>query len=79
LVPNFEWLENYTALNKTQIEFLKNYKKPWTVLTNSSLVKIWLNFTNEETGEEFRNRGVYEKIAFRVAQNDTQKKLLKKE
>jgi tRNA A37 threonylcarbamoyladenosine synthetase subunit TsaC/SUA5/YrdC len=49
LVPNFEWLEKYTILNKTQIEFLKNYSKPWTILTESLSTKIWIDFVNEET------------------------------
>jgi L-threonylcarbamoyladenylate synthase len=56
LVENFEWLEKYTTLTKEQVNFLKNYKKPFTILTESSFVKIWLNFVDEETGEEFRNR-----------------------
>lgn len=79
LVPNLEWLEKYTILTKEQVDFLRKYKKAWTILTESEYVKIWLNFVNEETGDEFRNRWIYEKIAFRVAHNDIQKKLLKKE
>lgn len=79
LVPNFEWLEKYTDITKEQVNFLKNYEKPWTILTKSNFVKIWLNFVNEETQQEFWNRAVYEKIAFRVANTYLQKKLLKKE
>jgi hypothetical protein len=62
LVSSFEWLEKYTSLNQEQINFLKKYEKPFTILTESSSTKIWLNFVDEETGEEFRNRAVYEKI-----------------
>jgi hypothetical protein len=56
LVPNFEWLEKHTILNKAQIEFLKNYEKAWTILTESPSTKVWIDFVDEETGEEFRNR-----------------------
>lgn len=77
MVPNFEWLEKYSDLNKEQINFLKKYDKPFTILCDSSFVKLWIHFVNEDTKEEFRNREVYEKIAFRVANNKIQKKLLK--
>jgi hypothetical protein len=77
LVPNFTWLEKNTDLTSAQIDFLKNYEKPFTVLANCSYLKIWLNFVNEENNEEFFNRDIYEKFAFRVANNETQKKILK--
>lgn len=77
LVPNFAWLEKNTDLTSAQIDFLKNYEKPFTVLANCSYLKIWLNFVNEENNEEFFNRDIYEKFAFRVANNETQKKILK--
>lgn len=78
IVEDFKWLENYTDLTKEQVEFLKEYKKPFTILTESNYTKIWINFVDEETWDEFRNRTVYEKIAFRVANNDIEKKLIKK-
>lgn len=77
LLKDFQQLEKYTELTKEQIDFLKNYKKPFTILTKSNYIKIWLNFVNEETGEEFRNRSIYEKIALRVANNDIERKLVK--
>lgn len=78
LVKDFEWLTKYTDLNEEQIKFLRNYKNPFTILCDSSYIKLWLNFVNEENGgEEFINRWVYEKIAFRVANNSEQKKLIK--
>ena len=61
MVPNFSWLEKNTDLTKQQIDFLR----------------IWINFVNEEENEEFFNRDIYEKFAFRVANNETQEKLLK--
>ncbi len=77
LVPDFAWLEKNTDLTKQQINFLKNYDKPFTVLANCDYLKLWINFVNEETNEEFFNRDIYEKFAFRVAQNETQEKILK--
>lgn len=77
MVPDFNWLEKYTDLNKEQIDFLKSYDKPFTILCDSLHLKTWINFVNEETSEEFQNRDMYEKIAFRVAHNKIQEKLLK--
>jgi tRNA A37 threonylcarbamoyladenosine synthetase subunit TsaC/SUA5/YrdC len=77
LLQDFNQLQKYTQLTKQQIDFLKNYKKPFTILTESNYIKIWLNFVNEETWEEFRNRTIYEKIALRIANNDIEKKLIK--
>lgn len=77
LVEDFKWLKNNTTLTTEQINFLENYNKPFTILTDCPHLKIWLNFVNEDTSEEFINRWVYEKIAFRVAHNSTQKRLTK--
>lgn len=77
IVPDFSWLQKNTDLTQEQINFLKNYDKPFTVLANCNYLKIWISFVNEETNEEFFNRDIYEKFAFRVANNETQKKLLK--
>ena len=77
MVPNFSWLEKNTDLTKQQIDFLRNYKEPFTVLAGCDYLKIWINFVNEEENEEFFNRDIYEKFAFRVANNETQEKLLK--
>lgn len=77
LVPDFSWLAKNTDLTQEQIDFLKNYEKPFTVLANSDYLRIWLNFVNEETNEEFFNRDIYDSFAFRVAHNDTQDEILK--
>lgn len=77
MVPDFSWLEKNTDLTKEQINFLKNYEKPFTVLADSNHLKIWINFVNEETNEEFFNRDIYEKFAFRIANTQEQKSLLK--
>jgi len=77
LIPNFEWLERNTILNSEQVKFLRKYDKPFTVLTKSPHVSSWINFVNESENEEFINRAVYEKIAFRVANNDFEDRLVK--
>lgn len=77
IVEDFSWLEKYTDLTKEQVEFLKKYPKAFTILTDSSYVRIWINFVDEETWEEFRNREVYQQIAFRVANSKIEKKLVK--
>ena len=76
MVENFEWLKKNTNLNNEQIEFLKNYKKPFTILTNSNHLKTWLNYKDEETA--FVNKWEYKQVAFRVANNSVQKNLIKK-
>lgn len=76
MVDNFKWLKNNTDLNLEQIEFLKKYNKPFTILTNSDLINHWLNYEDEEGF--FQNREVYKKIAFRVAHTLEQKDLIKK-
>lgn len=75
MVEDFKWLENNTDLNGKQIEFLKKYDKPFTVLTDSDHVKAWLNFEDDEI--KFVNKEQYILIAFRVANNEIQKKLIK--
>ena len=76
LVPDFKWLEDNTDLNNEQINFLKNYKNPFTILTNSDHLKLWINYIDDQNNE-FENRDIYEQFAFRVAHNDIQKRLLK--
>lgn len=76
IVPDFKWLEDNTDLTSEQIEFLKNYKNPFTILTNSDHLKLWINYIDDDRNE-FENRDIYEQFAFRVAHNDTQKRLLK--
>ncbi len=74
MVESFEWLEQNTELNKQQIDFLKTYNKPFTVLTECPYIKMILNLEQEDF--EYQNKESYKKIAFRVAHNDIQKKLL---
>lgn len=74
MVEDFEYLSKYTPLTKKQIEFLKNYEKPFTILTNSPYIEMFLNLEYESF--LFENKNKYKKIAFRVANLDTQKSLI---
>lgn len=77
LVESFDWLQNNTHLTVQQIDFLKQYHRPFTILTESSPVRAYLNFSCEWE-EEFINKDIYTHLSFRVAHNDFQKKLVKK-
>lgn len=77
MVESFEWLADNTELIPDQIQYLKEYERPFTVLTHSSYVRLFLQFEEEETGI-FENKDVYTQIGFRVAHTPEQKKLLKK-
>lgn len=76
MISDFNWLRVNTNLNDKQIEFLKNYDKPFTILIESTPVSLWINYESEDW-IWFQNRDIYKKIAFRVAHNDAQKKLIK--
>lgn len=75
MVESFEWLENYTELTNKQIEFLKNYEKPFTILTQSPFIRMFVELEDEEEGG-FENAWEYREIAFRVAHTDLQRKLI---
>ena len=76
LVPDFKWLEENTDLNKEQVLFLKDYEKPFTILSNSDSLKIWINYVDDDNNE-FSNRDIYETFAFRVVNNDIERRLVK--
>ena len=76
LVPDFKWLEENTDLTSEQIDFLKEYNKPFTVLNDSDHLRVWINYIDDDNNE-FINRDIYEQFAFRVVNNDTEKRLVK--
>jgi len=76
MVQDFNWLESNSTLTHEQVTFLKNYDKPFTVLTDCSAISHWINFEEEDIC--FRNRETYTRIAIRVANLDIQKKLIKR-
>ena len=47
MVKDFAWFEENSDLTDEQIEFLKNYDKPFTILTNSTPIELFLNFQDE--------------------------------
>lgn len=69
IINDYEWLIKNTELNEEQVEFLKNYERPFTVLTTSKEKII---------NDDIPNKDVYKKIAFRVAHNFIQRKLINK-
>lgn len=67
MVESYDFLEKYTFLTPSQKEFLKNYKRPFTVLLNTKT-----NFLSES----LPNKNCYKKIAFRIANKEIQKNLI---
>lgn len=78
LVTNFSWLLANTSLNKEQVDFLKNYKNPFTILTECPHLKLWIDYEDPENNDFFQNRDIYKKFAFRVAHTSEQENLTKK-
>ncbi len=74
MLPDFEYLENNTLLTLEQIDFLKKYKNSWTILINKNKI---LDKNLLEIIEKLPNSENYEKIAFRVAHNFIQRKLIR--
>lgn len=56
-VKNFESLEKITCLNTEQIKFLKNYKYPFSIISEVNSEFIYPDFIDKKS---------YKKIAFRV-------------
>lgn len=75
MVKNFKWLRENTDLTDEQVDFLERYEKPFTVLTNSTPVELFINF-QDENEEYLINKDVYEQVAIRVAHNDIQESLI---
>ncbi len=72
-VDSFEYLKKNTKLTEENINFLQNYDKPWTVVINIK------NITDNELLQNISklpNRGIYKKIAFRLAHTKLQKDLI---
>ncbi len=76
MVESFSWLDKNTILTWEQIEFLKKYPKPFTILTKSPYLTMFLGLEDENDKLLYENWDLYDKIAFRVAHNDIQKELI---
>ena len=77
MVESFKWLRENTELTDEQVDFLEQYEKPFTILTDSRPVRLFLEF-QDENEEYFINKDVYEYISFRVASNDIEEKIISK-
>jgi len=69
VVKDFKELEKITNLNKAQLNFLKNYSHPFTILTS-----VKENFILPS----FLDKNIYNKVAFRVWEKCISKDLLDK-
>ncbi|MCK9272064.1 Sua5/YciO/YrdC/YwlC family protein [Candidatus Gracilibacteria bacterium] len=69
VVKDFKELEKITNLNKAQLNFLKNYSHPFTILTS-----VKENFILPS----FLDKNIYNKVAFRVGEKCISKDLLDK-
>lgn len=75
MVKNFDWLRKNTQLTEEQVAFLETYEKPFTILTESSAVRLFLEY-QDENEEHLINKDVYDFISFRVANNDIEEDLI---
>jgi len=75
MVESFDWLKKHTELNSKQIDFLKKYNKPFSILTNCDKIDMFLRYAWEYEG--FPNYKAYKKISFRVANKKEQLELIK--
>jgi hypothetical protein len=73
MIENIGLLNN--CLNIEQLNFLSKYKSPWTILTNND--ERILNLCLPEKILK-KNDKKYQKMAIRIANNEVQKKLIKK-
>jgi tRNA A37 threonylcarbamoyladenosine synthetase subunit TsaC/SUA5/YrdC len=76
LVDDFKFFEENKILNKNQIDFLKNYKKPFTIIVDRKKLNLQKEKILDKI-EKLPNKKFYEKIAFRVARNFMHKKLIR--
>jgi len=76
MVESFDWLRKNTDLTEEQVDFLEEYERPFTILTDSTPTRLFLEFWDNEE-EHFINKDVYENISFRVANNDIEEDLIR--
>ncbi len=75
MVKDFQWLRDNTDLTDEQVDFVERYEKPFTVLTNSTPVELFLRFW-DDSEEHLINKDIYERVAFRVASNSIEEDLI---
>gem|GEM_PF-2230595 len=59
-MESFDWLEQYTPLNKKQIHFLKSYPRPFTIITDCSFLSMLIGLDQEDMS--YFNKEVYKKF-----------------
>lgn len=72
-VYDFEYLQKYTDLQDTEIFFLQNYKKPFTILIKKENIKDEVLLQNLA---KLPNFDLYEKVWFRIAHTFMQKRMI---
>lgn len=77
MVEDLDWLYENTTLSEQQLDFISEYEKPFTVLTDCPRIKMLLEFEDEEIS--YPNHDQYKQIAFRIAHTPAQKKLIEQE
>ena len=75
MVKNFQWLRENSDLTDEQVDFCERYEKPFTVLTHSRNIELFLEYADDNE-DYFINKDVYTQIAFRVAHNGMQESLI---
>jgi len=73
-VDSFGYIEKNTKLTEQNIDFLRNYENPWTVLIN---IEDITDNSLLQNISKLQNIEVYSKIAFRVVHTKLQKNLIK--
>jgi len=74
MVDSYDFLEKNTNITKTQINFLKNYHRPFSVLLEYKIQNENNNLIN--TINSLPNKELYKKISLRIANIEEQKKLI---
>jgi len=75
MVKNFQWLREHTELTDEQVDFCERYEKPFTILTNSRNIELFLEYSDENE-DYFINKDVYQHVAFRVAHTSAQESII---
>ncbi len=74
LCDKIDYFKKNTLLTEKQLNFLANYKKPWTILIDKEKIKD-KELLNQI--KQLPNSNLYKKIAFRVAHNFMHSKLIR--
>lgn len=76
MVWDYDWLRDNTTLTREQIEFLENYERPFSILTNAPNIEMLIWF--DEWEFIYENKDVYDEMSIRVASNPIEMSLIEK-